>query len=124
MKKLLPVLAMTWALIGCQTANSSVETTEDELPPLPPLTEPTIETYPECELLEHWFHPADYREVVEVDHPNKRIIVWYDDSDVPVYKSIAIFRNNQLKVIDLTHDQLLFHGSVTFPDASSAPSHS
>ena len=115
MKKLLPILAMTWTLIGCQAADSTAETKNAELPPLPPLNEPAVETYPECELLERWFDPADYREVVEVDHPNKRIIVWYDDRDVPVYKSIAIFRNNQLKVIDLANDDVLFHGSVTFP---------
>lgn len=51
----------------------------------------------------------EYKQIIETDNPNKRVILFEDDNHQKKFKSIFIKHDNRLKVIDLTKDQLIIN---------------
>ncbi len=68
--------------------------------------------YEENELLEEHLSLDELTPQVETDNPNKRIILFENQSGEKVYKSIFIKNDQHLKIIDLNGDGLVYEGHL------------
>ena len=72
-------------------------------------TDSELADYPEYDTLVDEIDVDSLQAEVETDNPNKRVILYSDDSGEKVFKSIFIKKKDRLKIIDFDDDGEIFN---------------
>lgn len=68
-----------------------------------------LESFEEYATLNDTIDLSKYSSIVESDNKGSRVIIFKDENEKKVYKSVYTKNNQRLKIIQLTDDQLLFN---------------
>ena len=68
-----------------------------------------LENFEEYATLNDTIDLSKYSSIVESDNKGSRVIIFKDENEKKVYKSVYTKNNQRLKIIQLTDDQLLFN---------------
>lgn len=131
MKKFTVMLFSAFLLVGCgndadttktdQPAENKTETTDQHIQEGKEVTATILKTLPEYETLIEFIDVDAYTVTSQTENKGNRILVFHNEQDEAVYKSIFVKDDQRLKMIDLADDHLLLNDIISTDATDHAP---